>query len=88
MGKPQPCARNHFGTMVMRVATFFPFQTTHYLKGRNYIEQELNLANIAFRKNDYAFLGVDYIATLQKAPTRNARRSICRAVALIFRLAD
>ena len=38
--------------MVMRVATFFPFQTTYYLNGHSYIEQELNRAQIGFRKND------------------------------------
>jgi hypothetical protein len=55
------------GPFVMRVATFFPFQTTYYLNGHNYIEQELNRANIAFRKNDNAFLAVDDVAALQRA---------------------
>jgi len=32
------------GPMIMRVATFFPFQTTYYLNAHNYIEQELNRA--------------------------------------------
>src|SRR5262245_29920876 len=39
------------GPMVMRVATFFPFQTTYYLNGHSFIEQELNRARIGFRKN-------------------------------------
>jgi hypothetical protein len=30
--------------MVMRVATFFPFQTTYHVNGHNQIEQELNRA--------------------------------------------
>src|SRR5215468_1233850 len=34
------------GPMVMRVATFFPFQTTYYLNGHNFIEQELNRKKI------------------------------------------
>jgi hypothetical protein len=55
------------GPMVMRVATFFPFQTTYYLNGHSYIEQELNRATIAFRKNDNAFLAVDDVAALQAA---------------------
>jgi hypothetical protein len=55
------------GPMVMRVATFFPFQTTYYLNGHNYIEQELNRASIGFRKHDNAFLAVDDVAALQKA---------------------
>jgi hypothetical protein len=55
------------GPFVMRVATFFPFQTTYYLNGHNFIEQELNRAKVAFRKNDNAFLAVDNVAALQKA---------------------
>ena len=51
----------------MRVATFFPFQTTYYLNGHSFIEQELNRANIAFRKNDNAFLAVDNVEALQAA---------------------
>jgi hypothetical protein len=34
---------------VMRVATFFPFQTTYYLNGHNFMEQELKRANVGFR---------------------------------------
>lgn len=55
------------GPMVMRVATFFPFQTTYYLNGHSFIEQELNRAKIGFRKNDNAFLAVDDAAALQAA---------------------
>jgi len=55
------------GPMVMRVATFFPFQTTYYLNGHSFIEQELKRGNIAFRKNDNAFLAVDDVAALQAA---------------------
>src|SRR6516162_7929612 len=55
------------GPLVMRVATFFPFQTTYYLNGHSFIEQELNRANIAFRKNDNAFLAVDSVEALQAA---------------------
>jgi hypothetical protein len=40
----------------MRVASFFPFQTTYYLNGHSFIEQELNRAGIGFRKNDNAFV--------------------------------
>ena len=38
------------GPMVMRVASFFPFQTTYYLNGHSFIEQELRRAQIGFRK--------------------------------------
>ena len=56
--------------MVMRVATFFPFQTTYWLNGHSFIEQELNRAKIGFRKNDNAFLAVDDAAALQAAADR------------------
>jgi hypothetical protein len=58
------------GPMVMRVASFLPFQTTYYLNGHNFIEQELNRAQIGFRKNDNAFLAVDNVAALQAAADR------------------
>jgi hypothetical protein len=58
------------GPMVMRVASFFPFQTTYYLNGHSFIEQELKRAQIGFRKNDNAFLGVDDVAALQAAADR------------------
>ena len=51
----------------MRVATFFPFQTTYYLDGHSFIEQELNRAKIGFRKDDNAFLAVDHVTALQAA---------------------
>jgi hypothetical protein len=55
------------GPMVMRVASFFPFQTSYYLNGRSFIEQELRHAQIGFRKIDNAFLAVDDVAALQAA---------------------
>jgi len=58
------------GPMAMRVASFFPFQTTYYLNGHSFIEQELNRAQIGFRKNDNAFLAVDDVAALQAAADR------------------
>jgi hypothetical protein len=58
------------GPMVMRVASFFPFQTTYYLNGHSFIEQELNRAQVGFRKNDNAFLAIDDIAALQAAADR------------------
>jgi hypothetical protein len=58
------------GPIVMRVASFFPFQTTYYLNGHSFIEQELNRAQIGFRKNDNAFLAVDDVAALQAAADR------------------
>jgi hypothetical protein len=58
------------GPMVMRVASFLPFQTTYYLNGHSFIEQELNRAQIRFRKNDNALLAVDDIAALQAAADR------------------
>jgi hypothetical protein len=58
------------GPMVLRVASFFPFQTTYYLNGHSFIEQELNRARIGFRKNDNAFLAVEDPAALQTAADR------------------
>jgi hypothetical protein len=40
------------GPMVMRMASFFPFQATYYLNGHSFIEQELKRNKIDFRKND------------------------------------
>ncbi len=58
------------GPMVMRVASFFPFQATYYLNGHSFIERELTRAQIGFRKNDNAFLAVDDVAALQAAADR------------------
>ena len=55
------------GPMVMRVGSFFPFQTSYYLNGHSFIEQELKLAQIGLRKTDNAFLAVDDVAALQAA---------------------
>jgi len=55
------------GPIVMRVGSFFPFQTSYYLNGHSFIEQELKRAQIGFRKADNAFLAVDDVATLQAA---------------------
>jgi hypothetical protein len=57
------------GPMVMRVASFFPFQTTYYLNGHSFIEQELNRADRLPQKRN-AFLAVDDIAAQQAAADR------------------
>src|SRR5499433_628863 len=53
------------GPMVMRIASFLPFQTTYYLNGHSFIEQELTRKRIGFRKHDNAFLAVDDVAARQ-----------------------
>jgi hypothetical protein len=58
------------GPIVMRMATFFPFQATYYLNGHSFIEQELNRRQVGFRKSDNAFLAVDDVAELQAAADR------------------
>jgi hypothetical protein len=58
------------GSMVLLVASFFPFQAAYYLNGHSFIEQELRRAGIGFRKHDNAFLAVDDIAALQAAADR------------------
>jgi hypothetical protein len=60
----------HLGPMVMRVASFFPFQTTYYLNGHNFIEKELNREKVSFHKNDNAFLSVSDPQALQAAADR------------------
>ena len=52
------------------VASFFPFQTTYWLNGHSFMEQELNRAQVGFRKNDNAFLAVDDVKALQAAADR------------------
>jgi hypothetical protein len=58
------------GPMVIRVASFLPFQTTYYLNGHNFIEAELRRAQIRFRKNDNAFVCVADPQALQAAADR------------------
>ena len=58
------------GPMVIRVASFFPFQATYYLNGHSYMEQELNRCKTGFRKNDNAFLAVDKVEQLQATADR------------------
>src|SRR5246127_761018 len=55
------------GPMVIRVASFFPFQATYYLNGHWFIEQELKRRQVGFRKQDNAFLAVADVAALQAA---------------------
>src|SRR6266436_1438130 len=64
------------GPIVMRVASFLPFQATYYLNGHSFIEQELRKAQVAFRKNDNAFLAIDDVAALQAAADRLSPRII------------
>jgi hypothetical protein len=54
----------------VRVASFFPFHATYWLNGHSFIEQELKRRQIAFQKNDNAFLAVDDAAELQAAADR------------------
>ncbi|HLN02158.1 MAG TPA: hypothetical protein VK335_22915 [Bryobacteraceae bacterium] len=58
------------GPIIVRVASFFPFQATYWLNGHSFIERELQRAGIAFHKNDNAFLAVDDAAALQAAADR------------------
>jgi len=58
------------GPMSMCVGSFLPFQITYYLNGHHFIERELIRNNIAFRKDDNAFLAVDDPKALQAAADR------------------
>jgi hypothetical protein len=54
------------GPMVMRVGSYFPFTTTYYLNGHSYIAGELEKENIAFKKDDNAFLSTANPKRLQE----------------------
>jgi hypothetical protein len=58
------------GPIILRVASFVPFQTTYWLNGHSFIQRELTKAGIGFHKNDNAFLAVDDAAALQSAADR------------------
>lgn len=58
------------GPIIVRVASFVPFQATYWLNGHSFIERELTKAGVGFHKNDNAFLGVDDVAALQAAADR------------------
>jgi hypothetical protein len=71
------------GPIVMRVGSFLPFQATYYLNGHSFIEQELKKAQVAFRKNDNAFLAVDDVAALQAAADRREPPDHSKAARLL-----
>ncbi len=56
--------------MVIRVASYLPFQTTYYLNGHSFIERQLLRSGIVFRKNDNAFVSVSDPHALQDAADR------------------
>jgi hypothetical protein len=58
------------GPIVMRMASFFPFNATYWLNGHSFMEQELKRKQIGFRKSDNAFLAVDDVTELQAAADR------------------
>ncbi len=58
------------GPIIVRVASFFPFQATCWLNGHSFIERELKRAGVGSHKNDNAFLAVDDVAALQAAADR------------------
>jgi len=58
------------GPMILRVASFLPFQVTYWINGHHFLEAEMNQAGIAFRKKDNAFLAIENPETLQQASNR------------------
>jgi hypothetical protein len=54
------------GPIIVRVASFFPFQATHWFNGHSFIERVLQRAGTAFHKNDNR----DDVAALQAAADR------------------
>jgi hypothetical protein len=71
------------GPIILRVASFFPFQATYWLNGHSFIEQELKRAHLGFRKNDNAFLAVEDAAALQAAADRLSPQIIPPATRLL-----
>lgn len=55
------------GPMVIRVASFMPFQTAYYLNGHHFMENELRRQGVKFRKQDNAFLSTSDPVALQAA---------------------
>ena len=55
------------GPIVLRVASFFPFQLTYWLNGHSFMEKILLQKGVSFRKNDNAFLAVADPQALQQA---------------------
>ena len=58
------------GPMVLRIASFFPFQATYFLNAHSFIENELNRDGVKFRKDDNAFLSVSDPEALPSAADR------------------
>jgi hypothetical protein len=58
------------GPMILRIASFLPFQATYWMNGHSFLEAELNRTGICFRKKDNAFLAVDNPKALQQASDR------------------
>lgn len=58
------------GPMMIRVASFLPFQSTYYLNGHNFMEKELQHMGVSFRKKDNAFLSVSDPQALQASADR------------------
>jgi hypothetical protein len=58
------------GPMILRVASFLPFQATYYINGHSFLEAELNRTGISFQKKDNAFLAIDDPQALQEASDR------------------
>ena len=58
------------GPLAMCVGSFLPFSITYYLNGHHFIERELLRRDVAFRKNDNAFLATDNPQALQAAADR------------------
>ena len=58
--------------MAVRVASFFPFQTTYYLNGHSFIEDELKRAGTGFRKHTPS-LPLPIRLRCRRRPTGGAR---------------
>ena len=58
------------GPMSLRVATYIPFNVTCYLNGHSFMARELTRQEVAFEKDDNAFLAVADLQSLRAAADR------------------
>lgn len=58
------------GAMVVRIASFLPFQTTGYLNAHHFMERECIREGIDYRTDDNAFLSVSDAGRLQRIADR------------------
>ena len=64
------------GPMLIRVGSYLPFQTTCYLNGHNFIEQQLLRTGIRYKKNDNSIVSVEDPVLLQAVTDNLSHKAI------------